>query len=67
MNTDRIEKTVLLRAPRERVWRALTDSTEFGTWFGVRFHAPFAPGVILHGAIMPTKVDAEVAKTPRAL
>src|SRR4029453_18631868 len=24
-STDRIEKTVVLRAPRRRVWRALTD------------------------------------------
>ncbi len=62
MNTDRIEKTVLLRAPRERIWRALTDSAEFGSWFGVRFDAAFAPGAVLHGVIMPTRVDAEVAK-----
>ncbi|PYQ94936.1 MAG: vanillate O-demethylase oxidoreductase VanB, partial [Acidobacteria bacterium] len=27
--TDRIEKTILLRAPRTRVWRALTDAEEF--------------------------------------
>ena len=35
-STDRIEKQVLLRAPRARVWRALTDIREFGSWFGVR-------------------------------
>jgi uncharacterized protein YndB with AHSA1/START domain len=29
--TDRIEKTILLRAPRARVWQALTDSGEFGS------------------------------------
>ena len=62
MNTDRIEKTVRLRASRERIWRALTDSTEFGKWFGVKFAAPFTPGVRLRGAISPTTVDAEVAK-----
>jgi uncharacterized protein YndB with AHSA1/START domain len=62
MNTDRIEKTVLLHATRERVWRALTDSREFGSWFGVRFEEPFTPGAKLHGAISPTTVDAEVAK-----
>jgi uncharacterized protein YndB with AHSA1/START domain len=62
MNTDRIEKTVLLRAPRERVWRALTDSAEFGTWFGVKFDAPFKPGGLLRGRIKPTAVDPEVAK-----
>jgi len=29
---DRIEKIVLLRAPVERVWRAISDSKEFGKW-----------------------------------
>ena len=32
-NTERIEKKVLLRAPRERVWRAISDSRQFGGWF----------------------------------
>lgn len=49
--TDRIEKVILLRAPRSRVWRALTDSKEFGTWFQMRFSAPFRPGVTVHGRI----------------
>jgi len=31
MNTDRIDKKILLRATRARVWRALSDSSEFGT------------------------------------
>jgi uncharacterized protein YndB with AHSA1/START domain len=57
----KIEKKVLLRAPRERVWRALADSTEFGVWFGVRFAGPFMRGVSLRGVIVPTTVDAEVA------
>jgi len=34
-STDRIEKEVLLEAPRSRVWRALADAEEFGRWFGV--------------------------------
>jgi uncharacterized protein YndB with AHSA1/START domain len=62
MTTDRIEKRVLLRAPRARVWRALTDAQEFGTWFGVKFDGPFTPGSLLRGVIVPTRVDAEVAK-----
>jgi uncharacterized protein YndB with AHSA1/START domain len=62
MSTDRIEKQILLRAPRERVWRALSDAREFGTWFGVAFDSPFAEGARLAGKIVPTKVDAEVAK-----
>jgi uncharacterized protein YndB with AHSA1/START domain len=42
--TDRIEKEVLLQAPRKRVWRALTDSKEFGAWFQAAFTEPFRPG-----------------------
>lgn len=62
MTTDRIEKKILLHAPRQRVWRALTDAAEFGTWFGARFDGPFTPGARLRGVIAPTGVDAEVAK-----
>src|SRR6266704_2984681 len=65
MNTDRIEKTLLLRAPPKRVWRALSDSTEFGTWFGVKFDRPFAPGVSMRGVIVPTTVNAEVANAQK--
>jgi uncharacterized protein YndB with AHSA1/START domain len=63
--TDRIEKTILLQAPRARVWRALTDSHEFGQWFGVKFEAPFAPGALIRGAIVGTNVDPEVARAQR--
>jgi uncharacterized protein YndB with AHSA1/START domain len=44
MNTDRIEKQVLLRASLDRVWRAVSDAEEFGRWFGVRFDGPFVAG-----------------------
>jgi len=60
-STDRIEKSAFLRAPRERVWRAISDSEQFGTWFGVKFNGPFVVGSRMMGKIMPTKVDAEVA------
>lgn len=62
MSTDRIEKQILLRAPRERVWRAISDAREFGLWFGVGFDGPFVEGTRLTGKITPTTVDAEVAK-----
>ena len=65
MSTDRIEKQILLRAPLARVWRAISDSTEFGTWFGVKFDGPFAPGAQLHGVITGTEVDPEVARLQR--
>ena len=61
MSTDRIEKEVLLRAPLERVWRAISDSEEFGRWFGVRFDGPFVAGQSVNGVMTPTEVDAEVA------
>ncbi|MCU1235803.1 MAG: Activator of Hsp90 ATPase 1 family protein [Candidatus Solibacter sp.] len=61
MSTDRIEKKILLHAPKARVWRALADSAEFGTWFGMKFNAPFAPGAVMHGVIVPTSVNPEVA------
>ena len=50
-STDRIERKVLLRAPRSRVWRALTNPVEFGTWFGVKVEGTFAPGARVRGAI----------------
>jgi uncharacterized protein YndB with AHSA1/START domain len=62
MSTDRIEKKILLRAPRKRVWRALADSTEFGSWFGIKFEGAFTPGARLRGTIVGTKVDAEIAQ-----
>ncbi|SRR6266540_1083544 len=60
--TDRIEKQVLLRAPRARVWHALTNAEEFGAWFGVKFEDLFAPGALVRGVVAPTAVDVEVAK-----
>ena len=43
-STDRIEKRVVLRAPRARVWRALTSAEEFGTWFRAKLDGEFAVG-----------------------
>ena len=60
--TDRIEKVVVLRASRSRVFRALTDSKEFGAWFGVRFDGPFAVGARMKGVITPTTADPKVAE-----
>src|SRR5579863_517562 len=65
MDTDRIEKKILLHADPKRVWRALSDSTEFGTWFGMRFDGPFAPGAAMRGVIVPTTVNAEVASAQK--
>jgi len=62
MNTDRIEKKILLRAPRSRVWRALTNNREFEAWFGIKFDDPFRAGAPMRGQIVGAAVDAEVAK-----
>jgi uncharacterized protein YndB with AHSA1/START domain len=62
MSTDRLEKRILLRAPLTRVWRAISDSQQFGIWFGVRFDGPFVSGAPLAGKITPTSVDPEVAE-----
>lgn len=62
MVTDLIVKKTMLRASRSRVWRAIADSKEFGDWFGVKFDGPFTPGASVHGVIVPTKVDPEVAE-----
>jgi uncharacterized protein YndB with AHSA1/START domain len=49
--TDRIEKSIELNAPIERVWRALTDHDEFGEWFRVKLEGPFTPGETARGHI----------------
>lgn len=62
MSTDRIEKSVLLNAPLDRVWSAISDSDAFGQWFGARFDGPFVEGAAVRGVITPTTVDEQVAK-----
>ena len=49
--TDIIEKRIELRAPVSRVWKALTDHREFGTWFRVKLENPFKPGHVTRGKI----------------
>jgi uncharacterized protein YndB with AHSA1/START domain len=49
--TDRIEREIILRAPRARVWQALTDSRQFGEWFGIRTASPFAAGKTIHAEV----------------
>jgi uncharacterized protein YndB with AHSA1/START domain len=51
-STDRIERKILLKAPRSRVWRALSDAKEFGDWFGVDFKGKaFVAGKPVQGKI----------------
>jgi uncharacterized protein YndB with AHSA1/START domain len=52
VNSDRIERQVQLKAPRSRVWRALSNAEEFGKWFGVALKGQtYAPGQRTRGQI----------------
>ena len=50
-NTDRIEKEVVMNAPRSRVWRAITDAKQFGEWFRVDMKDAFETGATARGQI----------------
>ena len=65
MSTDCIEKKILLRAPRSRVWRAISDPEQFGAWFGVKVEGPFTPGTALCGRLVGTQVNEEIAAAQR--
>jgi uncharacterized protein YndB with AHSA1/START domain len=65
-STDRIQKKVHLRAPRNRVWKAISDSKQFGSWFGMRVEGPFTANTTVKATIVPTTVDPEVAKEQKA-
>jgi len=49
--SDRIEKRIEVKAPLSRVWRAVTDYREFGTWFRVALEGPFVAGREARGRI----------------
>ena len=49
--TDRIQKHVQVSARRSRVWRAIADAEEFGTWFRMKIDRPFAPGATVLGRV----------------
>ena len=51
MDNNRIEKKVEIKASLPRVWRALTDHSQFGEWFRVKLDAPFVPGEASTGYI----------------
>jgi uncharacterized protein YndB with AHSA1/START domain len=46
MTTDlaRIERKTLIRAPRSRVWKAISDLEQFSAWFRVKAEGVFQPG-----------------------
>ena len=50
-STDRIEKKMVLRAARSRVWRAISIAEEFGTWFRMKLDGAFVEGRTTRGKI----------------
>lgn len=51
-STDRIERSIVISAPRSRVWQALSNAEEFGNWFGVALPGQsFAAGRPVRGRI----------------
>ncbi len=62
MSTDRIEKRVVLRASRSRVWRAISNAEEFGTWFRINLDGAFAEGRTVRGGHEHFKVEMQVER-----
>jgi uncharacterized protein YndB with AHSA1/START domain len=56
-DTDRIEKKVQLNAPQSRVWRAISNASEFGEWFKVKLDGAFAEGKSIRGKILHPKYE----------
>lgn len=50
-NTNTITKQMELKAPIEKVWRALTDHQQFGKWFGAQVDGPFVAGQMSTGMV----------------
>ena len=50
-STNEIRKRLHLKAPPSRVWQAIVDSDQFGTWFHVRLETPFVVGQPTSGQI----------------
>jgi uncharacterized protein YndB with AHSA1/START domain len=41
---DRIDRTIEINAPQDKVWRALTNAADLATWFRVSIDGDIAPG-----------------------
>lgn len=65
--TDRIEKEIILRAPRSRVWRAIADADEFGRWFGFRLEGSFIAGQTIRGTFEGSIDEAMIMEHQRRL
>ena len=63
----RIEKKVLLKAPVSRVWRAITDTREFGLWFGIELDGSFVEGKAIMGKFSLEFDEAAILEYQRQL
>ena len=63
---DRIERSIVIRAPRTRVWSALTDAGAIGQWFGTGARLDLRAGgdFSLDFAVYPTSHARIVAVEP---
>jgi uncharacterized protein YndB with AHSA1/START domain len=57
ISNDRIQKKVVLSATPARVWRALSDSAEFGEWFRLKLEGPFREGATVRGRLTYPKYE----------
>ena len=64
---DRIEKRITLAAPVARVWRAIADAREFGSWFGFVLDGQFEPGKPIRGTFGGTLDEARIAEYQESL
>jgi len=69
---NQIERKIELSASIERVWVALTDHEEFGSWFRLSLHGPFRVGEVTFGEViypghegLPFWARVEVMDEPR--
>lgn len=67
MSTDKIEKKVTLKAPVSRVWRAISDSKEFGRWFGFTMEGAFEPGKKMKGTFDGKLDEAQLMAHQKSL
>jgi uncharacterized protein YndB with AHSA1/START domain len=56
---DKIEKRVTFRAPVSRVWQAIANAKEFGSWFGINLAGDFVVGKPITGTF--SKLPSEAA------
>jgi len=71
MDKDSVEKTIELKAPRSRVWRAISNGKDFGAWFGLgsplELVGDFVPGATINGkwTVDGKEVDEEFCTIER--